>query len=108
MAAYAVYFDYRRRNNMDFRRELRRESRRAVRAEKKRADEAKTEYRTRIKDAVDAVAAEGFPADTNQRENMFMQCVQEGEVLSVERKYYRLLPSPARRKSGVPLLGFLC
>jgi len=88
-AVYAVYFDYRRRNNPEFRRELQRESRRAARAEKKRANEATQEYRKKIKEVVAVVNAEGFPSEASKREEMFMQCVSEGEVLSAESKWLR-------------------
>jgi len=67
-SAYAVYFDYKRRNDPTFRKELKKQSKRQARVAKEAA-EAKEE---------------GFPTDVEEREAYFMQEVARGEGLSSE------------------------
>ncbi|KAF6835217.1 MAS20 protein import receptor [Colletotrichum plurivorum] len=82
LLAYAVYFDYQRRNKAEFRRELRRNERRQHKAEKETAAQETIRQRQAIKDAVDDAKAEGFPDDVESKEAYFLQQVSEGETLS--------------------------
>ncbi|EMR70319.1 hypothetical protein MGN70_014142 [Eutypa lata] len=84
LLAYMVYFDHNRRKNADFRRSLRRSERRQVRAEKEEAVAGVKERRKAIHDAVDAALEEGFPTGINEKEQYFMDHVQQGEVLAAE------------------------
>ncbi len=86
-AAYAAYFDYRRRNSPEFRKQLRRSQRQQARAEKDQANASATAQRQAIKDAVDGAKEEGFPASAEEKEAYFLEQVQAGEVLSSDRTY---------------------
>ncbi|KAI0525771.1 mitochondrial import receptor subunit tom-20 [Xylaria bambusicola] len=82
LIAYALYFDYQRRANPNFRKTLRREERRQVRAEKEEAVAQTKQKRRDIQAAVDAAIEEGFPVGVNEKEQYFMEYVQQGEVLA--------------------------
>lgn len=82
-----VYFDHNRRKNADFRRSLRRSERRQVRAEKEEAVAGVKERRKAIHVAVDAALEEGFPTGINEKEQYFMDHVQQGEILAAEREF---------------------
>ncbi|KAI3341981.1 mitochondrial import receptor subunit tom-20 [Ustulina deusta] len=84
MIAYALYFDYQRRANPNFRKTLRREERRQARAEKEEADAQTKQRRHEIQAAVDAAIEEGFPTGVNEKEQYFMEYVQQGEVLAAD------------------------
>ncbi|KAI8956228.1 hypothetical protein F4801DRAFT_6178 [Xylaria longipes] len=89
LLAYALYFDHQRRADPDFRKNLRREERRQARAEKEEAVAQGKQKRRGIQAAVEAALEEGFPTGTNEKEQYFMEYVQQGEVLASDRK-----PSP--------------
>ncbi|KAI1755619.1 mitochondrial import receptor subunit tom-20 [Xylaria castorea] len=80
--AYALYFDYKRRANPNFRKELRREERRQARVEKEEAVAQGKQKRRGIQTAVDAALEEGFPTGVNEKEQYFMEYVQQGEALA--------------------------
>ncbi|KAI1179453.1 mitochondrial import receptor subunit tom-20 [Nemania sp. FL0916] len=82
LLAYAVYFDYQRRANPDFRKNLRREERRVARAEREEAAAQSQQKRANIRAVVEAAIEEGFPTGVNEKEQYFMDYVQQGEVLS--------------------------
>ncbi|KAI1273154.1 mitochondrial import receptor subunit tom-20 [Xylaria sp. FL0933] len=82
LLAYAVYFDYQRRANPNFRKNLRREERRQARAEKEEAVAQTKQKRREIQSSVDAAIEEGFPTGVNEKEQYFMEYVQQGEVLA--------------------------
>ncbi|KAI1197919.1 mitochondrial import receptor subunit tom-20 [Nemania serpens] len=82
LLAYAFYFDYQRRANPNFRKNLRREERRLARAEREEAAAQSKQKRRDIQLAVDAAIEEGFPTGTNEKEQYFMDFVQQGEVLA--------------------------
>jgi len=82
--AYAVYFDYRRRNNVEFRRALRRNEKKQARAEKDQAVATKEAQRRNIQRAVDDAKAEGFPSDPDEKESYFLNEVQNGEALGAD------------------------
>lgn len=79
--AYAVYFDYKRRNDVGFRKALKRESRRQAKAAKEEADGAKDREREEIKAMVDEANEEGFPEGADEKEAFFMEEVGAGERL---------------------------
>ncbi|KAI0022778.1 mitochondrial import receptor subunit tom-20 [Xylariomycetidae sp. FL0641] len=82
LLAYAVYFDQQRRAHADYRRNLRREERQQARAEKEEAVAQSKAKRRDIQRAVDDAIEEGFPSGVNEREALFMESVQTGELLA--------------------------
>lgn len=84
LPAYAIYFDYRRRNDPDFRKQLKRESRRQARLAKEAAEEQGKQQKEEIKTAVREAIEEGFPTDLEEKEAYFMQQIAQGEQLSGE------------------------
>jgi hypothetical protein len=85
--AYAVYFDYRRRNDPEFRKQLKRESRRQARIAKEQAEQKGNQQREEIKRAVQEAIEEGFPTDIEEKEAFFMQQIAQGEALSGDGTY---------------------
>ncbi|PNS18646.1 hypothetical protein CAC42_5185 [Sphaceloma murrayae] len=79
---YAVYFDYKRRNDAAFRRSLRQAQKKVSKQEKISAISAEKERATRIRAAVDEANAEGFPTDPEKTETYFMQEVERGETMT--------------------------
>ncbi|ETI21405.1 hypothetical protein G647_07752 [Cladophialophora carrionii CBS 160.54] len=82
LIAYAVYFDYRRRNDPEFRKALKRESRRQARLAKEEAEVQGKQKREDIKAAVQEAIEEGFPTDIEEKEAFFMQQIAQGEALA--------------------------
>jgi len=82
LVAYAVYFDYRRRNDPDFRKALKRESRRQARIAKEEAELQGNKKREDIISAVQDAIEEGFPTDIEEKEAFFMQQIAQGEALA--------------------------
>ena len=80
--AYAVYFDYRRRNDPEFRKALKRESRRQARIAKEEKEIQGKQQREEIKNAVQEAIEEGFPSDIEEKEAFFMQQIAQGEALA--------------------------
>lgn len=79
--AYAVYFDYKRRNDPEFRKQLKRQSRRTAKAAKVEAEEAGNRERKELRAMVDAANEEGYPEKSDDKEAYFMDKLQEGEGL---------------------------
>lgn len=69
-----------------------------MRAEKEEAVAGVKERRKAIHDAVDAALEEGFPTGINEKEQYFMDHVQQGEVLAAEREFIFLLPLVVQKK----------
>lgn len=84
LIAYAVYFDYKRRNDPNFRKELKKQSKRQARVAKEAAEAHTVRQRQAIAQAVEEAKDEGFPTDVEEREAYFMQEVARGESLSGE------------------------
>ncbi|KAL2066372.1 hypothetical protein VTL71DRAFT_2443 [Oculimacula yallundae] len=82
--AYAVYFDYKRRNDPQFRKQLKKESKRQAKAAKEEAEAHTVRQRQAIRAAVEEAKEDGFPSDVEEREAYFMQEVARGEVLAGE------------------------
>lgn len=77
--AYAVYFDHRRRTDPEFRKQLKRESKRTARVAKEEAESAGKEQKKAIREAVEKANEEGYPKDSEEIEQYFMQEVAQGE-----------------------------
>lgn len=80
--AYAFYFDYKRRNDVEFRKALKRESKKQQRAAKEEAEAGAAQQRILIREAVDRANEEGFPRDPEEVEGYFMQEVAHGEQMT--------------------------
>lgn len=79
--AYAAYFDYKRRHDVEFRKSLKREARKQARAAKEEAEGAKTKERQELRTLVDEANEEGFPEGADDKEAFFMEEVGMGERL---------------------------
>lgn len=97
LAAYALYFDHKRRTDPDFRKALKREARREARVARSQAEAAGAAQKNAIKRAVQEAEEEGFPSGVEDREAYFMQQVAEGESLSQDSEY-----PPYQRRARVP------
>ena len=86
LPAYAVYFDYKRRNDPEFRRQLRRSARRQARQEKEYAELSQQAQRQRVRQMVDEAKEEGFPTTSDEKEAYFLEQVQAGEIMGQDRK----------------------
>lgn len=80
-AAYAVYFDHRRRTDPKFRKALKRESRREARAAREEVEAQGALQKKAIKAAVEQAKAVDYPADVEEKEAYFLNEVGRGEVL---------------------------
>lgn len=81
VSAYAVYFDYKRRNDPDFRRLLRRDQKRLAQQRKDSAEQSKLSSRKALKAAHQRATAVRLPTSPEEREAMFMQEITKGETL---------------------------
>ncbi|MCJ1311815.1 hypothetical protein MMC25_005488 [Agyrium rufum] len=77
--AYAVYFDHKRRTDVNFRKNLKREARRTARQAREEADAAGKERAQAVKAAMKQAEEDGFPTNVEEKEVFFMQEVGEGE-----------------------------
>ena len=87
LAGYAVYFDYKRRNDPQFRRTLKKAAVKQGKVEKAKAEKSEKETNEAIKAAVleANIEVEAFKRSVTgaeQGEAYFMQCVGNGEVLA--------------------------
>ncbi|KAF2143821.1 uncharacterized protein K452DRAFT_357429 [Aplosporella prunicola CBS 121167] len=80
--AYAFYFDYKRRNDVEFRKSLKRESKKLAKVAKEEAEAGAQQQRIVIRQAVDRANEEGFPRDPEEVEGYFMQEVAHGEQMT--------------------------
>ena len=92
-AAYAVYFDHKRRTDPGFRKALKRESRRQARIAKEEAEIQGKQQQEEIKRAVEETLEEGFPTDLEEREAYFMSQISQGEEMSSNGKEATCLSS---------------
>nr|AAB30680.1 import receptor MOM19 [Neurospora crassa] len=79
--AYAIYFNYKRRNDPEFRRQLRHSARRQARQEKEYAELSQQAQRQRIRQMVDEAKEEGFPTTSDEKEAYFLEQVQASKIL---------------------------
>lgn len=84
VVAYAIWFDYKRRNDPEFRRILKRDNRRLARAVREEAEAQGAARREAIKRAVAEAKAEGFPTVLEEKEAYFMGQVSKGESLAAD------------------------
>lgn len=80
--AYAVYFDYQRRNNPEFRKALKRESKRQARLAREENEAQGQRQKAEIKAAVQEAMDEGFPTDIEEKEAFFLQQISAGEQMA--------------------------
>lgn len=79
---YAIYFDYRRRNDIEFRKSLKRASKRTSKVNKKEAEKAaKAEAETIERVLNEIRAPNGLPTSVEEKEQYFLQHVSLGEQL---------------------------
>ncbi|UZJ56200.1 hypothetical protein CBS101457_005520 [Exobasidium rhododendri] len=79
---YAAYFDYKRRNDPEFRRKLRKDAKKTSRELKKRNEDKQKQANDIIQRTVDELNKPGvLPTGAVEKEEVFMQSVQEGEML---------------------------
>jgi hypothetical protein len=67
---YAIFFDYKRRNDPNFRKQLKKESKRQARAAKEEAEASTIRQRQAIRAAVEEAKDEGFPSDVEEYVNL--------------------------------------
>lgn len=79
--AYAAYFDYKRRSDVNFRRSLKKQQKQVHKAAKEEAVAAEKGQKERIRSAVDDANEEGFPKDPEKTEEYFMTEVARGEQM---------------------------
>ncbi|KAI1377656.1 mitochondrial import receptor subunit tom-20 [Hypoxylon crocopeplum] len=84
LLAYAIYFDYHRRADPSFRRNLRREERRQARVEKEEAVAQTKQKRKDVQQVVTQATEDGYPTGVNEKEQFFMDHVQQGEILAAD------------------------
>ncbi|KIK67618.1 hypothetical protein GYMLUDRAFT_215760 [Collybiopsis luxurians FD-317 M1] len=94
LVAYAVYFDYKRRNDVNFRKKLKKD--------KKRVDKSIASSKAsmspdpgaitddELREALEQVKAEQVPVAPDQKENYFMTQVASGEQLSLQGPMFHL------------------
>lgn len=80
--AYAVYFDYQRRNNADFRKALKRDARRQARKAKEENEAQGKRQKEELKMLVQETLEEGFPKDIEEKEAYFLQQISQGEAMA--------------------------
>lgn len=88
---YAVYFDYKRRNDPDFRKKLRKQSKQSVKVAKKELKAAAQQESMIIDRAVRDAAEPGvLPAGVQEKEAFFMEQVATGEALFAQGSAYHV------------------
>jgi len=91
VVAYAVYFDYKRRHDVEFRKSLKREAKKQAKAAKVEEEQEGKKKRQEVRELVDESNEDGYPAGAEDSEAYFMTQVSEGEQL-VQDSMYRMLP----------------
>merc|ERR1711939_902481 len=82
--AYAVYFDYMRRNNVEFRRNLLKEQKKVAKQAHVEASKGKEATADALKNAVRQMKSEPVPTDVEEREAYFLEQVAIGEALAAK------------------------
>jgi len=91
---YAVYFDYKRRNDPQFRKKLKKQRkmakkmRNAKNENKKSADEDSLKIESQIEAIKKVINDEPIPTEMEAKETFFMQQLQKGEMLSYQGEPY--------------------
>lgn len=82
-AAYAVYFDYNRRNSPEFRKSLKKKSLHHKKVSEKKQEEDKKSKLESVKTAlIEDLKTNPIPTELSEKENFFMQQVALGEQLA--------------------------
>lgn len=81
LAAYAVYFDYKRRNDAEFRRNLKREAKKQAKVAREEAEGNEKKDKQELRQMVDEAVEEGWPTAAEEKETYFMEEVGMGEKL---------------------------
>jgi len=81
LVAYAVYFDYKRRHDVEFRKSLKREAKKQAKAAKVEEEQQGKKKRQEVRELVDESNEDGYPAGAEDREAYFMTQVGEGEQM---------------------------
>ena len=79
--AYALYFDYKRRNDVEFRKNLNKQKKKTAKAAKAEAEGNANKERREIRAMVDEANEEGYPEKAEDKEAYFMEKLTEGETL---------------------------
>merc|ERR1712093_252110 len=82
--AYAVYFDYMRRNNVEFRRNLLKEQKKVAKQAQVEASKGKEATADALKNAVRQMKSEPVPTNVEEREAYFLERVAIGEALAAK------------------------
>jgi len=80
LAAYAVYFDYKRRNDVEFRRDIKKSKRHHAKQQARELKSKEEKMIEMLKAALDLVKDVEYPAGPD-REKFFMENIQNGELL---------------------------
>ncbi|PPQ68307.1 hypothetical protein CVT25_001395 [Psilocybe cyanescens] len=89
LAAYAVYFDYRRRNDVEFRKKLKKEKKRVEKAVAQNKQSELAESSSEINeqalhDVLKGIRSEAGPQTSEEKEGYFMSQINIGEQLSIQ------------------------
>merc|ERR1711939_613652 len=82
--AYAVYFDYMRRNNVEFRRNLLKEQKKVAKQAHVEASKGKEATADALKNAVRQMKSKPVPTNVEEREAYFLEQVAIGEALAAK------------------------
>jgi len=90
---YALYFDYKRRNDPEFRKQLKKQRKKAkklrnAKLENKPKDEASLKIENQIEAIKKVINDEPIPTEMEAKETFFMQQLQKGEMLSYQGEPY--------------------
>uniref|UniRef100_A0A8H8CL10 Mitochondrial import receptor subunit tom20 n=1 Tax=Psilocybe cubensis TaxID=181762 RepID=A0A8H8CL10_PSICU len=89
LAAYAVYFDYKRRNDVEFRKKLKKEKKRVEKAvaQSKQSELAESSGEIdeqALREVIKTIRSEPGPQTSDEKEGYFMSQVSIGEQLSLQ------------------------
>ncbi|KAI0082448.1 MAS20-domain-containing protein, partial [Panus rudis PR-1116 ss-1] len=87
--AYAIYFDHKRRNDVEFRKKLKKEKKKANKSAAKQT-EANTISTDELRAALSKIQQEDLPAGPEEREQYFMTQVGMGEQLAAQGPAFQL------------------
>ncbi|KAI0327750.1 MAS20-domain-containing protein [Cubamyces sp. BRFM 1775] len=97
IVAYAVYFDYKRRNDTEFRKKLRKEKKKVTKQTQQaqaQAEAASAVNPAELKATILKIQAEELPATPDEKESYFITQVQVGEQLAQQGPAF-FLPAAA-------------
>ncbi|KAI3645124.1 hypothetical protein MP228_011288 [Amoeboaphelidium protococcarum] len=79
LVGYAVYFDYRRRNDAEFRRSIMKSKKLVEQKQQEEEKQKQEELLESLQKAMDLVKAIEYPKSADERERFFMAQIQAGE-----------------------------